>query len=280
MRVSRLHVAILLVWLASCAADASGQMVRLAEAVEVRGESVRLADLLPVGVPEEIRRASAEIEICRAPQPGSVRVLRQEEISRRVSEAAMLRQMVIPERIVVRRSGWAMDRAALRIAIAKFLRQQAPDLDLPENAQVRWPEWVVATEQHPALEVTGWEWDERQQAPQFRVRCAKGSSCGSFWAVVSSPPSLLSPTTEKWRARLASAMGVNSEGATAATLPAMAEKGKPATLILEDGAMRISLRVTCLQRGVLHQRIRVFDERSRRAFRAEVIGSGLLQATL
>lgn len=60
----------------------------------------------------------------------------------------------------------------------------------------------------------------------------------------------------------------------------LAEKGKPATLILDSGTMRISVRVICLQAGALNQEIRVLDARTRHVFHAEVVGAGLLHAAL
>ena len=59
----------------------------------------------------------------------------------------------------------------------------------------------------------------------------------------------------------------------------LAEKWKPATLVLDGGSVRISVRVICLQQGVLNQQIRVIEERSRRVFHAEVVGAGRLRAS-
>jgi hypothetical protein len=95
---------------------------------------------------------------------------------------------------------------------------------------------------------------------------------------------LPAPMGDELRARLGWAIGLNSPAAGQSTATTsgivLAEKGKPATLILDDGSMRISVRVICLQPGVLNQRIRVFEAQSRRVFHAEVVGAGLLHSTL
>src|SRR5579864_5937046 len=252
--------------------------VQLRDAVEVKRDRVWLSDLLPADAPSAMQKAGAVIELCPAPQPGSARILDAEQIkSKLVSQPEVLRQLAIPPRITVRSSGWPIEEEMVRMAISTFLREQGSRPDLPGAARFEGLQSLVAGEEHSKLQVTGFDWDTRQQSVQVRLRCATRASCGSFLVHVVLPPS----AGDQWRTQLGWASGSTSLGAVQLAPPTisgavLAEKGKLATLILDDGSMRISVRVICLQPGVLNQRIRVFEARSRHVFHAEVVGAGLL----
>ena len=257
-------------------------VVHLRDAIEVKGKRVWLADLLPPDAPSSIQKASAAIEICPAPQPGSARVLDAEQVTIKLAgQAELLRQLVIPPLLTVRNAAWPIAESAVRIAISKFLRERGWKQDLPAEARLEWLPPLAPSEEHPRLQVMGVDWDDRQQSIQMRLRCSARASCGSFLVHVILAP----PLGEEWHERLRSGINAGSPGSGLAAYDnrdaaVMAEKGKPATLILDGGSMRISLRVICLQAGVLNQQIRVIDARSRRVFHAEVVGRGILHATL
>jgi len=288
-------------------ADGNASAVLLRDAVEVNRSQVWLSDLLPRDAPSALQKASAAIGLCQAPQPGSVRTLAAEQIAVKLaSQPEVLRQLAIPPRITIRNSGWPITEAAVRMAISIFLREQGlnepglnepgrsePDLnkpglsesrekrDLVDSAKLEWLRPLSATEEHPTLQVTGLDWDNRQQTAQVRLRCSRRASCGNFLVHVVLP----SPLDEEWRNRLRPGIGLNSPGAVRLAAAdgsggVLAEKGKAATLVLDGGSVRISVRVICLQQGVLNQQIRVIEERSRRVFHAEVVGAGLLRASL
>jgi hypothetical protein len=56
--------------------------------------------------------------------------------------------------------------------------------------------------------------------------------------------------------------------------------GDPATLVFDGSRLRISLPVICLQSGSRGQTIRVESRDHKRFFKAEIIESGLLKASL
>jgi len=259
--------------------DRNDPPVRLRDAVEVRRSRVWLSDLLPSDPPPVLQKASTAIALCLSPQPGSTRPLDGEQVrSMLAGQPEVLRQLAIPSRIMVRYAGWPIPEAAIREAISKFLREQAWRRDLPDGAQVEWLQPMLAAEEHPRLQVTGLEWDNRQQSLQARLRCSTRASCGSFLVHVVLP----APLGQAWRQRMGSGSALISTSGQLATGngTVLAEKGKPAILILDDGSMRISLRVMCLQPGVLNQQIRVVEAKSQRVFHAEVVGAGLLHAAL
>jgi hypothetical protein len=255
--------------------------IQLRNSVEVNRERVWLLDLLPPAAPSWMQKASAAIALCPAPQPGSPRILDEEQIATKLAALPeLLRQLSIPSRIMVRHAGWPIEEAPVRLAISRFLNRQAGRRDLPDAAKLEWQS-LSAIEEHPALQVTGLDWDSRQQSAQFRLRCSTRASCGSFLVHVVLPTLI----GEEWQNQLASGVGLKFPGpgahaAAPTTGVVLAERGKPANLILEDGNIRISLRVICLQPGVLNQEIRVFDAQSRHVFRAEVVGAALLHAAL
>jgi len=268
--------------LAWCAGnDGAGNQqpaVRLRDAVEVKRDRVWLVDLLPQDAPSALQKSASTIELCRAPQPGSERTLDAGQIAIKLAaHPAVFSQVAIPPRITVRSSGWPIGEEAVRRAISCFLQGQRWKRDLPDAARLEWRP-PAATEEHPTLQVMGLDWDNRQQSLQVLLRCSKRASCGSFLAHVFFPASL----GEEWRKQLASGSGLNSPSGetTIATGAVLAERGKPATLILDDGNMRISIRVTCLQAGALNQQIRVFEAQGRHVFHAVVVGLGLLHASL
>ena len=97
--------------------------VHLRDAIDVKGKRVWLADLLPPDAPSSVQKASAAIEICQAPQPGSGRVLDAQQITIKLAgQPDLLRQLVIPALLTVRNSAWPIAEEAVRIAISKFLR--------------------------------------------------------------------------------------------------------------------------------------------------------------
>jgi hypothetical protein len=318
--------------------DRKETAVRLRDSIEVRRSRVWLSDLLPPDAPPAMQKASAAIELCPAPQPGSARVFDAVQIaSKLVGRPEVLRQLAIPSRVTIRYLGWPIAEAAVRIAISKYLREPSllepsllePSLlepgllepgllepgllepgllepgllepgllepgllepgllepgpkqtrDLADAARLEWLPPLAATES-PTLQVIGMEWDNRRESLQVRLRCSTRASCGSFLVHVVLP----APRAREWRNRLGSGAGLmpppaGQPGATTAPGAALAERGKAATLVLDDGNMRISVRVICLQAGVLNQQIRVLDAKSRHVFHAEVVGPGLLHAAL
>jgi hypothetical protein len=264
--------------------DRNDSPIRLRDAVEVRRSQVWLSDLLPSDAPPVLQKASAAIALCLSPQPGSIRLLDGGQVTSMLAgQPKVLRQLVIPSRIMVRYAGWPITEAAVRGAISKFLHEeflpeQAWKRDLPDGAQFGWVQPMSAAEEHPRLQVTGLEWDNRQQSLQARLRCLIRTSCSSFLVHVVLP----APLGEAWRQRMGPGSAPNSASGQpgSGNETVLAEKGKPATLILDDGSMRISLRVMCLQPGVLNQQIRVVEAKSQRVFHAEVVGAGLLHAAL
>lgn len=257
--------------------DRNQAPVQLRDAVQVEGKQVWLSDLLPADAPPALQKSGAAIALCQSPQPGSTRVLDAGQISNKLAgQPQLLRWLAIPSRVTVRYSGWPIAEGQIRMAISRFLRERW-NADLAAAAQLRWPERLAATEKNFVLQVTNADWDNRQHSVQLRLRCSARKSCGSFLVHIFWPGSL----EDEWRNRLEPGLSPSPDDASLiASGPALAEKGKPATLILDSNHMRISVRVICLQAGTLNQEIRVLDARTRHIFHAEVVGAGLVHSAL
>ena len=260
-----------------CLDKEPGNAVHLREIVEVNHETVVLSDLLPTDAPRPIRKAGTTLELCRAPQPGSLRILRAEQILASItSHADLVQQLVIPSRVTIRYSGWPINEAGVRGAIFEFLRNHGSDGSLPDAARLDLPQSLAATGRDFQLQVTHMQWDVQQQAVAIRLRCSNRRFCGSFLVHVVFPE----PLAEPWPSGLLLGVSPDATSHPKPAYPSLVARGKPATLILEDATTRISMPVICLEPGVLNQRVHVFDRSSRQVFLAEVVGDQMLHASL
>ena len=170
---------------------------------------------------------------------------------------------------------WPIRTASVRTAIADFLHTHGWRA-LPETAHLAWENSLAARKPEVELQVSDVAWDTRQQAAQFRLRCRQRSGCVDFLVHIALPP----PVAEDWQKRLGPPASSHLSAGLNVSGPLLAQRGKPATLVLEGGGMRISLPVICTEPGGLNQRIRVIDGHSHRVFYADVVGESLLRAAL
>ena len=284
--VARVRFLLLGGWLLAAAASGwcanhEAKTVVLRGAVEISHTPVLLSDLLPSGVVPGLFKASATIELCSAPQPGSVRILHAEDIGQRIAGQENLRSaLAIPPEVAIHYSGWPVPADTITETVMSFLRTKTWGHDLAENPKLEWAEPLVSRQEHFLLQVTGTEWDYRRQVLQVQIRCSDRAACGSFLVRLILPESASKHL--RGQPDLASlAMSPHPETATpSADGPILAIRGKSATLVLNDGKTRITIPVICMDPGRLHEHIRVLDRQSRRVSRAEVVGAGLVHATL
>ncbi|HXY16499.1 MAG TPA: hypothetical protein VEI26_18555 [Terriglobales bacterium] len=251
------------------AAEKFQEPIYLRDLVDVNHTTVLLSDLLPLNVSQRVQQSSEAVPLCRAPQTGSSRTLRVEQIMTALTtHADLVRQMVVPSMVVIRSSGWPISEAGVRKAISEFLSKSGND-PLPQNARLILPESMAAAEENFQLQVMRIRPGISGRGANARIRCLDHRSCGTFLVRV------LLPQGQEWRLNQ-----MPAAPATATSGPALVARGKPATLLLENASTRISLPVICLESGLLDQRIKVFDKRSRRTFVALVVGEQMLHAEL
>jgi flagella basal body P-ring formation protein FlgA len=88
------------------------------------------------------------------------------------------------------------------------------------------------------------------------------------------------PEPKDFPASLRHRFPLAAKNVTAVPREILVYAGKPAMLSMHGGAMNISMRVICLDRGSLGQTIRVRDAAGRQIFHAKVIGLAAVQANL
>jgi hypothetical protein len=213
---------------------------------------VLLSDLLPANTSTIIRNAAASIELCRSPQPGTLRILRAEQVLQSITpHADLFQRLIIPSRITIRHSGLTVSQSSVRDTISEFLRSHGWDGGLPEDAKVDLPEISAAGGE--AFAVTHLQWDMQRQAIEVRLRCSITRSCGTFLGYVVLPQTMPGDSrTSLIRAISGSSRPILGTTRPDAAHPPLVAKGKTATLILEDASMRISVPVICLEAGLLN----------------------------
>lgn len=276
---SVLRLGLSLVLVDAAAGFAADHTVTLRALAVARSQTVTLSDLLPADAPADLFKASTEIELCPAPQVGVSRRLSSEEINNRLrGYPELVSQFRVPPTITLRRAAWPIREGAVRGAIAQFLRGRGMKIVLPQNAEFHWPDEILAADEDPTLQVASWGWNFVADMPEANLRCTNRFACGSFLVRISLP----GVTADRWRQLAAGQPSPQIEKGRAASqqLTVLAQRGKPATLILDDGLMTLSMPVICLEKGVLQQQIKVFDAERRRVIRAAVIGENLLRSSL
>jgi hypothetical protein len=236
--------------------------IALREVVEVQEETIRLSHLLPSDAPIRLRQLAVAVELGRSPQPGSVRVLEASQIIDALHAWPELwHGFSIPDRVLIRRVGWTIQRTAVEAAILKFLgRSGAAKL-----LDAKWQEsTITAREENPAVEVLGMRRALREKGYELRLRCVARAACNSFVVHLYANPDSFSVT--------------HAQSSTPGATPWLAQSGKKAMLRLEGDAMSIVLPVICLERGELGENIRVLDISRHRVLHAQIVGPGVLQA--
>jgi hypothetical protein len=263
-----------LAWLLASAGIVRAQVVALPGEVQVSGERVRFSDLLPSGADDKLRRSSEAIDLGRAPRFGSVRVLEREWLHEMLNpHPEIVPPLVIPDRIMVMRSGYPLSSASLRSAVANYLREKGAMTDVPDSA-LQWSCEIATMQRNPALEVREVSWDASRRRFQFRVGCLKRQSCQDFIVYVQTDQEILRRAT--W-----AATGVNRPKATAPENGAiLMAAGQKARLLMQGDGLHILMPVISLQNGRMGETIRVRAIGSAHVFRAQVVSSDLLWSEL
>jgi hypothetical protein len=115
----------------------------------------------------------------------------------------------------------------------------------------------------------------RADVMRAEMRCRDRRECMPFYVLLHDTPAERSEETasNRFATDFAQASAVKIKERLIRT-------GDPATLILEDRNMRITLRVICLENGARGERVRVSSTDHKRIYQAEVIDPGLLKSAL
>lgn len=268
-------IVVLLIGAALAATAASAPRIRLQENVTVAGTVIALCDLLPADAPAGLHSASCAVSLDAAPEPGSPRVFEKADLEARLaSHPELIRQLLLPERVRVHRASWPISREGILRAIAESMPSSSPGqltFSDPSSPAMR------ALRPNPTLVVSRSAWDPRQRALLFHLRCLDRRDCGSFLVEVHAN-SPASPSSRPPALRPAAFTQPAPNSVDRPAGPALIRAGDSALLVLEDGGIRFSLPVVCLQRGARGQRIRVRSAAGRRIFLATIVSRNKLEA--
>jgi len=249
--------------------EVSGQRLELRGVVEVRRDTVLLSDLLPADSSPLVREASAVVGLGPSPKLGTTRVIEAAWIAKALgAQPGLLRKLVIPDRVLVRRGGFPVSRGAIVSALQSFYQKSGQNVDL-ENVELNWDAGWATLEAGLKLEVTRAFWDAARRSWQWWMHSADGTRLPDF--LVQGADSELLPAPER-----ASARANRPQESKAG--PALMNVGTKAWLIAESGGIRLQTEVICLERGGLGQQIRVRSATGHQVFQAEIIGDKLLHA--
>lgn len=298
---------VLVVGAALSAPLARASRVSLLTNVEVRGNSIFLSDLLPPDASAAMRNSAQSVLIGLAPQPGSTRILDGEKVADLIGGANSENEIDIPRQIVVRRIGRIISREEVVAAIRSALKHSGlPDAGLrPDDLRV-FPSVMVSSDD-AKLEVRRVDFDETlnqakflmsergslpflvtaqfrdasliEAATQDTVSVASAAQNHDRLATSATPvgghAKVAADSDDARMIRLASGALIN---ATRVQGPTLVQAGKAATLFLNSGTMQMLLDVTAIDRGSLHQVIRVRLPGTGKVLRAQVVGDRRLEA--
>jgi len=144
-------------------------------------------------------------------------------------------------------------------------------------AQVRFLSPVSAAGHDSSLqvvEIAKWAGD----TVKVQLRCRDHRACLPFYVLLTG-----AENADTRGQTLQPINGISADGRNAIEVfakPTLMHDGDPATLVFDDSRLRISLPVICRQSGSRGQTIRVESRDHKRFFKAKIVESGLLKATL
>jgi hypothetical protein len=283
------------------AAEPACREVTVPASVETGREELTLADLLRGDCPP-LREAAAQVGLGAAPRAGSVRVLEGRHIRGLLEELAgpglSLKQIAgieIPRRIAVRRAGGTKSCEEIARLVAKAAPARGVESALGWGRQNLDCAAARGIPEESPLELTKTVWNASLRRWEFSLRCVRAEDCVPFlvWAgeprtsaagAVRSPSGAAPGFTAYAGSSSSSSLSPSSSLSLLETNAAGAEllvkRGQTATLSWERGGIRVVLPVTCLDGGGLGQFVRVRFKNAPRVLTAEVVGEGMLRATL
>lgn len=263
----------LLVLLRGTTLPAQDVAVALQNEAAVRGETIRLADLLPLGVGPALRVAAEKISLGRAPEPGSVRVFSNDELRNAVAGQIAV---TFPAAAVVRGAGWPLRDAEVRRALRESAAGQGYDFS---RAELVPPAGFSTRNSDPRLEVLAIRAGNNSRELTASLRCQQRSDCGSFFVeIVFAQPALAAVQGSPARRDRAGAANSGRRNSVAASWAATAlvQPGRPASLRFEGAGFTITSRVFPLRRAGLGEMVRVLDPAARHVSLARVEGKDRL----
>ena len=284
-------LALLFVALLPGAAGARGNSPGCALLAETRvtGESIFLSDLLPAETSPELREAAGKISLGAAPPPGGTVTLQGERIAR-ILPASSRGELLIPPQVVVHRSSRPLTREEVVRAIQASLRHNALPGGLPGAAgldpeTVHFSAAVLVSASDAKLQVRRADFDAALDQDRFLLVSASDLRVLPFLVTVDRPSAApenraeSAAETGEGSGELARALrDAHFSAGLSSGAPPLVEPRKLAKLHVFSGSMQMFLEVLPLERGGLHDLVRVKLPGSGQILRGEVTAPGRLEA--
>jgi hypothetical protein len=234
-----------------------------------------------------MREAAGTIRLGAAPPPGGTLTLSAERIAGLLPEAAR-QQMVIPPHVLVHRAGRPITREEVVAAIQAALRRNG----LPGGATlapegVHFSPAVTVAAADAKLEVRRIDFDAALQQDRFLLASAADPRALPFVVLAErSPAAPQDPSAGERDGRgegldlesaLRAARPANSSAASVGGMP-LVEPKKIAQMHVVSGSMQMFLQVLPLEKGALHETVRVKVAGSGQILHGRVIAPGQLEA--
>src|SRR5579884_833154 len=270
-------------WLIACGAETPGSM--LVEHAIVSGPRITLADLLPGTATPTLRVRAVQLDLGRAPQVGTARVLEGDWLRERI-RGTEFAAVSVPGKIVVERSAGSQDgiMQGVRAAVREHLNRKV-GREWGNRVEVGFPVDPPRVASGASFSVVAEEWDARAHTLQLRLACEPRRDCMPFFVTArfhGSDRDLRQLGTRFIRERRAPpAQALLAETREVAPVrprkkaaPVLTSAGSQASMTVEAPGLHIFTQVICLERGVAGQIIRVRNVESKRVLRAQVVGAG------
>ncbi|MGB7602632.1 MAG: flagella basal body P-ring formation protein FlgA [Candidatus Sulfotelmatobacter sp.] len=264
-----------------CHGEAACQKLVVRSRVEAAPGELSLADLLAPGTCPQWYRWARRVSLGAVPRAGSERVLEGEEIRRlirgigdRGPNLSSDDQKRIPERIVVRQARAVKSCAEIARVVSRGDPAQAEttggrelsekDVDcaaagnIPEDAP---------------LELVTAKWNAGLQRREFALRCGHREDCIPFLVWVRADTSAVG-SAQFFPRKLDGSKSGWKEAAP------LIKIGQTVMLTWDEAGIRVVLPVICLEAGAVGQRVRVRFKNAARTLQAEIVGAGMVRASL
>jgi hypothetical protein len=260
------------------AARAGALRIALPDSAVVRGDSIILADLLPLGTPSFLKDATKNVNLGKAPQGRLTRRLSRSVVLAALSANGLEKfTLEIPEFITLRRATHLVTRSEILAAIrqAESEHPDFPELRLEDISF----DPVVLPDRPSQLEVTNATYDELIGRARFRLRSKSAPEVRPFYVTAQLPMDSFSSSFSSLHISMSQHV-VPASAAPAAKSPVLVDPTRLARLHLHSSVANIYLQVKPLQRGHLGEIIRVRLPSNGKTLRAQVMEGGSLDAVL
>ena len=273
MRLLACHLLLLalvfpLLAVSTAAAGVAPPFALLAEA-RVSGATIHLSDLLPAEAPASLRRSGEAIRISAAPPPGGHLSLPADTINAALPLSAR-QAVLVPSEVLVLRGARALTREEVLAALRASRFPADAGLDAsglqPEDLNFSAPVRVAAEDAR--LQVRRAEFDSALGLARFVLASAADPNALPFLVTARLPPP----------APLLTAAPGSIRPPSPVRAPALVAPGQPARLHVSSSNLQMLLEVVPLERGALHQVVRVRLPSSGRVLRGVVVAPGRLEA--